>query len=97
VAWGAWEWACRTLLSLSSLPRKVDAVAQTGECVKMMETGIIDASTVTKTALVDAASVASLLTTSEVFITDLPQKKDASPGGAAAGMSGGMGGMGMGM
>merc|ERR1712146_543553 len=43
--------------------------AQTGEYVNMMEAGIIDASKVTKTALVDAASVASLLTTSEVVIT----------------------------
>lgn len=47
---------------------------------------------VTKTALVDAASVASLLTTSEVIITDLPKAEGDAPMGA--GMGAGMGGMG---
>jgi len=69
--------------------------AQTGEYVDMMKVGIIDAAKVTKTALVDAASVASLLTTSEVVITDIPEKEKAMPA-MDAGM-GGMGGMGMGM
>lgn len=70
--------------------------AQTGEYVDMIKAGIIDAAKVTKTALVDAASVASLLTTSEVIITDAPTKAKESMGG---GMGGGMdmGGMGMGM
>ncbi|CAD7938437.1 unnamed protein product [Amoebophrya sp. A120] len=69
--------------------------AQTEEYVDMLKSGIIDAAKVTKTALVDAASVASLLTTSEVIITDLPDKKEDA--GMAGGMGGGMGGMGMGM
>ena len=70
--------------------------AQTGEYVNMMEAGIIDALKVTKTALVDAASVASLLATTEVVITDIPEPK--GKGGADMGMGGGMGGgMGMGM
>jgi chaperonin GroEL len=68
--------------------------AQTGEYVDMMKAGIIDAAKVTKTALVDAASVASLLTTSEVVITDIPEK--AKESGGAGGMDA-MGGMGMGM
>lgn len=67
--------------------------AQSGEYVNMIDMGIIDAAKVTKTALVDAASVASLLTTSEVVITDLPEQKAGA--GAGAGM-GGMGGMDMG-
>lgn len=65
--------------------------AQTGEFVDMLQAGIIDATKVTKTALVDAASVASLLATTEVVITDLPEAKGR--GGMDAGM-GGMGGMG---
>lgn len=69
--------------------------AQTGEYVDMVEAGIIDAAKVTKTALLDAASVASLLTTSEVVITDLPDQHKASPAGMDG--MGGMGGMGMGM
>ena len=52
----------------------------------MIELGIIDPTKVTKTALVNAASVASLLLTSECAITDIPAKE-----GAAAGMNPGMG------
>eukprot|EP00392_Amoebophrya_sp_AT5.2_P003984 g3989.t1 len=67
----------------------------------MFSSGIIDAAKVTKTALVDATSVASLLTTSEVIITDLPEKAAdqrgmGDMGGGMGGMGGGMG-MGMGM
>jgi len=52
----------------------------------MIELGIIDPTKVTKTALINAASVASLLLTSECAITDIPQKEDAT-----AGMNPGMG------
>lgn len=41
-----------------------------------------------RTALVDAASVASLLSTAEAVVVDLPKEEK----GAAAGMGGGMGG-----
>lgn len=44
--------------------------AQTGEYVDMMEAGIIDPTKVVKTALSDAASVASLMATTEVAIFD---------------------------
>jgi chaperonin GroEL len=40
----------------------------------MIELGIIDPTKVTKTALVNAASIASLLLTSECTITEVPQK-----------------------
>jgi chaperonin GroEL len=46
----------------------------------MIELGIIDPTKVTKTALVNAASVASLLLTSECAITDIPKKEDATAG-----------------
>lgn len=42
----------------------------------MIELGIIDPTKVTKTALVNAASVASLLLTSECAITDIPAKEN---------------------
>merc|ERR1719162_366577 len=42
--------------------------AQTGEYVNMIETGIIDPTKVVRTALADAASVASLMTTTEAII-----------------------------
>ncbi|MBX4865555.1 chaperonin GroEL [Rhizobium bangladeshense] len=62
--------------------------AQTGEYGDMIGMGIIDPVKVVRTALQDAASVASLLITTEAMIAELP-KKDAP-----AGMPGGMGGMG---
>jgi len=48
--------------------------AANGEYGNMIELGIIDPTKVTKTALVNAASVASLLLTSECAITDIPAK-----------------------
>uniref|UniRef100_A0A7R9ZS93 Heat shock protein 60 n=1 Tax=Craspedostauros australis TaxID=1486917 RepID=A0A7R9ZS93_9STRA len=63
--------------------------AQNGTFVNMFEAGIIDPTKVTRTGIVDAASVAGLLTTSEAMIVDKPQE-----GGAAPAMPpGGMGGM----
>jgi chaperonin GroEL len=62
--------------------------AQTGEYVDMYKEGIIDPTKVVRTALVDAASVASLLTTTEAVIVDKPKDK------SSAGLGGGMGGMG---
>lgn len=49
--------------------------AARGEYVDMIEAGIIDTAKVLKTALGDAASVASLLVTTEVAITDEPKRK----------------------
>ena len=49
---------------------------------------------VVRTALSDAASVSSLLTTSEAIIVEAPKKESPpAPGGMGGGM-GGMGGMG---
>jgi chaperonin GroEL len=64
--------------------------AQTEEYGDMFAFGVIDPAKVTRTALEDAASVASLLITTEAMIADRPEPKAA--GGGAGGM-GGMGGM----
>jgi len=66
--------------------------AQTLEYCDMYAEGIIDPTKVTRTGLVDAASVAGLLTTSEVMIVDKPDEV-SMPGGMGGGMPGGMGGM----
>ncbi|HOT63323.1 MAG TPA: chaperonin GroEL, partial [Treponemataceae bacterium] len=59
------------------------------EWVDMMKVGIIDPAKVTRSALQNAASVASLLLTTECAITDIPEKNPpAMPAGG-----GGMGGM----
>ncbi len=66
--------------------------AQTEEYVDMVAAGIIDPTKVVRVALQDAASVASLLITTEAMIAERP--KDKSSGGGMPG--GGMGGGGMG-
>ncbi|MCL2801360.1 MAG: chaperonin GroEL [Treponema sp.] len=60
------------------------------EWVDMMKAGIIDPAKVSRSALQNAASIASLLLTTECAITDIPEKKDAPamPGGGMGGMGG---------
>ena len=65
-----------------------DAISET--YVDMVEVGIIDPTKVTRTALQNAASVAGLMLTTEVMVTDLPEEKKAS---AMPGHGGGMEGM----
>jgi chaperonin GroEL len=60
--------------------------------VDMVSAGIIDPAKVTRSALQNAASIASLLLTTECAITDIPEKKDPAPMPGGGGM-GGMGGM----
>ena len=62
----------------------------TGATGSMTKFGIIDPAKVTRSALQNAASVATMILTTEALVTEIPQKKDApTPGGAP-----GMGGMG---
>ncbi len=68
--------------------------AQNEEYVDMVAAGIIDPTKVVRVALQDAASVASILITTEAMIAERPKDK-ASGGGMPGGMGGGgMGGMG---
>ena len=71
--------------------------AQNSQYGNMLEKGIIDPALVVRTALQDAASIASLLITTEAMVADQPEKEGA--GASAGGMPGmgGMGGMGGGM
>ena len=66
--------------------------AQDMDYVDMFKAGIIDPTKVVRTALQDAASVASLIITTEALITADPSVKEDAPAGG--GMPGGMGGMG---
>src|SRR4051812_16503507 len=64
--------------------------AQTGEYGDLVEMGVVDPTKVARFALQNAASVASLLLTTEAMIAELPKDdKPSMPGG------GGMGGMDM--
>jgi len=58
----------------------------------MLEMGVVDPTKVTRTALQNAASVASLMLTTEAMVAEAPEDKPAA-GGMPPGM-GGMGGMG---
>ncbi len=66
--------------------------ALTNEYEDMFNAGIVDPAMVTRSALENASSIAGLLLTTEVLITDIPKADDAAPGPGAGGM-GGMGGM----
>ncbi len=68
--------------------------AQGDEYGDMIEKGIIDPAKVVRTALQDAASIASLLITTEAGVAEAP-KKDSHGGHDHGGGMGGMGGMGM--
>jgi chaperonin GroEL len=67
--------------------------AQRDEFCDMFKAGIIDPAKVVRTALQDAASVASLMITTEAMVADKPEAKDNGPAGMPGGMPG-MGGMG---
>ena len=67
--------------------------AATGEYGDMVELGILDPTKVTRTALQNAASVASLMLTTECMIAELPKKDEGAGAGGDMGGMGGMGGM----
>ncbi|MBC7204950.1 MAG: chaperonin GroEL [Methyloversatilis sp.] len=69
--------------------------AASGEYGDMVEMGVLDPTKVTRTALQNAASVASLMLTTDCMVAELAEDKPAA-GGMPGGM-GGMGGMGMDM
>ena len=62
--------------------------AATNEYGDMVKFGVVDPAKVTKSALRNAASVASMMLTTEAIITEIPEPKSAAPGGGP-----GMGGM----
>jgi len=62
--------------------------------VDMFKAGVVDPTKVTRTAVQNAASIASLLLTTETMIAELPEEKPAQQhAGHAHGGMGGMGGM----
>ena len=63
------------------------------EYVDMKKAGIVDPTKVTRSALQNAASIASMVLTTESLVTDIPENKNCNCGGHDAGMAGGMEGM----
>src|SRR5450432_1507898 len=60
----------------------------------LVKAGVIDPTKVVRAALQNAASVASLMLTTEALVAERPKKKSPSAGGGHGGGGGGMGGMG---
>jgi chaperonin GroEL len=68
--------------------------AATGVYEDLLAAGVIDPAKVARTALQNAASVASLMLTTEALVAERPKDDDSKSGPPGGGM-GGMGGMGM--
>jgi chaperonin GroEL len=66
--------------------------AGTGKFEDLVKAGVIDPAKVTKTALVNASSIASLMLTTEAMISEIKEKDKGGPA-MPGGMGGGMGGM----
>ena len=68
--------------------------AATGKFEDLIKAGVMDPAKVAKTALVNAASIAGLMLTTEALVSEIKEKDEkGSGGGAGGGMGGGMGGM----
>jgi chaperonin GroEL len=65
-----------------------DAQAET--YTDLVEAGIIDPTKVTRTALQNAASIASLMLTTEALVCEIPEKEERHAGPPGGGMGGGM-------
>ncbi len=60
--------------------------------VDMFQAGIVDPAKVTRSALINAASVASMLLTTEAAVVEIPEEKSSAPDMSAMAGMGGMGG-----
>lgn len=57
----------------------------------LVEAGVIDPTKVVRSALQNAASIASLLLTTEALVSEIPEEKEEKGGGAGGGMGHGGG------
>ena len=62
--------------------------AQSGAFEDLVQSGVIDPTKVTRTALQNAASIAGLLLTTEALVVEKKEDKPAPAGGAPGGMGG---------
>jgi chaperonin GroEL len=86
---GGWEGSIIVNEVKESKEQNFGFNAQTGEYEDLVKAGVIDPTKVARTALQNAASVASLMLTTMAIIADRPKDRDDGAG------AGGMGGMGM--
>ena len=62
--------------------------AATGQMEDLVKAGVIDPAKVTKTALLNASSIAGLMLTTEALVSEIKEKEEKAPAGAGAGMGG---------
>jgi chaperonin GroEL len=80
IAYNAGDSADVVLNTIASSTGNYGYNAATGEYGDMVEMGVIDPTKVTKTALINAGSIAGLILTTDCSIVDLPKKEETSPG-----------------
>jgi chaperonin GroEL len=78
---------------IKSLPKGSGYNAATGVYEDMVKAGIVDPAKVTRSALQNAASIASMVLTTEALVADIPEPEKPMPGGGGAPGMGGMPGM----
>ena len=64
--------------------------AATGQMEDLIKAGVIDPAKVTKTALLNAASIAGLMLTTEALVSEIKEKDEKAPAGMGGGGMGGM-------
>ena len=81
------QWEAEGLLDIPVVVEEVKALdgakgfnANTGEYVDMIQAGIVDPTKVTRSALQNAASVASLMLTTETMVTEIKEKEEKIEG-----------------
>jgi chaperonin GroEL len=79
---GGWEGSIIVDKVKSSTEQDYGFNAQTGEYQDLVKAGVIDPTKVARTALQNAASVASLMLTTMAIIAERPKKKDGAGSGA---------------
>jgi chaperonin GroEL len=65
--------------------------ASTGEYVDLFKAGVVDPAKVTRSAVQNAVSIASLLLTTETLVVDKPEEEEAGAGAGGHGHPHGMG------
>jgi chaperonin GroEL len=95
IAFNAGEDGSVIVNGVKSSPANFGFNVLSNEYVDMFQAGIIDPVKVTRSALQNAVSIASMVLSTDTLISDIPEEPSNAPAGAP-GMGGGMGGMGMG-
>ncbi|MBI3947301.1 MAG: chaperonin GroEL, partial [Armatimonadetes bacterium] len=93
IAWNAGQEGSVIVERIKHLPKGHGYDAAKGEFVDMVKSGIVDPAKVCRSALENAASIASMLLTTEALVAEEPEKAKPMPAGPPGGMGGGMGGM----